>query len=227
MKKYYALDTRDGEVDIYIYGDITSQPWEESDVTSFSLSSQLAALDEDTKINVYINSYGGEVAEGLAIYNALKRRGEHVSTYCDGFACSAASVVFMAGYNRIMYPTSLLFIHNAWTLSSGDSDQLRKDADDLDVITAASESAYLADVNISVDALKSMMDDETWISPEQALEMGFATQIMVEPHSTRVSQSARKIAYNKLIESVRGEEKDVKTGPKENKLMQPFKRLLF
>ena len=113
-KKYFQLTQNNNEVDIQIYGDITSWEWLESDVSSYTLSKQIEELECD-QINVYINSYGGEVAEGLAIYNQLKRHKAKVKTVCDGFACSAASVVFMAGDERIMSTASLLMIHNAWT----------------------------------------------------------------------------------------------------------------
>ena len=72
MRKYYNLHTSGRVADIQVYGDITSSKWEDSDVTSYDLVNELAGLDVD-EVNVYINSYGGEVAEGLAIYHALKR----------------------------------------------------------------------------------------------------------------------------------------------------------
>ena len=73
MKRYYSLYQENKTADIYIYGDITSWPWIESDVSSYTLSKELQELDESIEnINIYINSYGGEVGEGLAIYNALK-----------------------------------------------------------------------------------------------------------------------------------------------------------
>jgi ATP-dependent Clp protease protease subunit len=142
LKKYYQLLTENNEANIYIYGDITSWEWLESDVSSYTLSKEIEGLDINT-INVYINSYGGEVSEGLAIYNALKRHKATVKTYCDGFACSAASVVFMAGDERIMSNASLLFIHNAWNYAAGNANQLRKAADDLDTITQASINTYM------------------------------------------------------------------------------------
>jgi len=190
-KRYYSLTTEGSQADIYIYGDIVSWPWLESDVSSYNLAQEIAGLEVDT-INVYINSYGGEVAEGLAIYNALRRHKARVRTYCDGFACSAASVVFMAGDERIMSNASLLMIHNAWTYTVGDQNQLRKDADDLETITQASVNAYLDHVNISEDKLKALMDAQTWLSPADALEMGFATSVVALAEKKAASQSVRK-----------------------------------
>lgn len=195
MNKYYSLVTSEKEADVYIFGDIVSWEWLESDVSSYTLSQQLKGLDVDV-INVHINSYGGEVAEGLAIYNSLKNHKAKVKTYCDGFACSAASVVFMAGDERIMNNASLLMIHNAWMTTAGNAAQLRKDADDLEVINQASVAAYKADVNISEDELKALMDAETWITPESAVKWGFATSIASESSGQKAAASARNTLFN-------------------------------
>lgn len=99
-KKYYSLESKNDVADLYIFGDITSWPWLESDVSASGIVNELQSLDAK-EINVHINSYGGEVAEGLAIYNTLKNSDMKVTTICDGFACSAASVIFMAGHRNL------------------------------------------------------------------------------------------------------------------------------
>lgn len=201
MKKYYAMETAGRETNLYIYGDITSWEWTESDVSSYTLSKTLEELDADI-INVYINSYGGEVAEGLAIYNALKRHKAKVKTVCDGFACSIASVIFMAGDDRVMNNASLLMVHNAWTRAEGNAQGLRKTADDLDKITQASVNVYLEQVTIGEEELKAMLDAETWVTPMEALEKGFATEITGAPlNFAAPSQSARREVYAKLTAS--------------------------
>lgn len=220
-KKYFQLTQNNNEVDIQIYGDITSWEWLESDVSSYTLSKQIEELECD-QINVYINSYGGEVAEGLAIYNQLKRHKAKVKTVCDGFACSAASVVFMAGDERIMSTASLLMIHNAWTRVKGNSKELRKQADDLDKITQASVNAYMQEVNITEDELKQMLDDETWITPQEAIEKGFITAIVNEKEAEEVSQSVKK-SLMKLILNAKKED-DLNTeinNSEENKSKEP------
>lgn len=200
MKKYYSLATENNEANINIYGDITSWEWLESDVSSYTLSKELEGLDVDT-INVYINSYGGEVAEGLAIYNALKRHKAKIKTFCDGFAASIASVIFMAGDERIMSNASLLFIHNAWTYADGNAKELRKVADDLDSITQASINAYMNHVNITEEELREMLDAETWITPQDALNMGFATAIINDNTSKNPNQSIKGRIMQQLIKS--------------------------
>lgn len=204
IKKYFslALNKEKTEANIDIYGDITSWEWFESDVSSYTLSKKLETLPDTVEnINVYINSYGGEVSEGLAIYNALKRHKAKVTTYCDGFACSIASVIFMAGDERIMSTASLLMIHNAWLqCASGNANQLRKQADDLDVITQAAINAYMSCVNIKEEELKAMLDSEKWLEYKEALEKGFATSFVSEKsESKEVNQSAKKMIIAKLL----------------------------
>lgn len=199
MKKYYQLTTNGKEADIYIFGDITSWEYFENDVSSYTLSKELQTLDVDT-INIHINSYGGEVAEGLAIYNMLRNHKAKIKTHCDGFACSIASVIFMAGDERVMNEASLLMIHNAWMYTAGNAEQLRKDADDLDVITQASIAAYLSKINITEKKLKQLLDAETWVLPTDALDMGFATSISASAQSKKAAASARKTLF-KIVES--------------------------
>lgn len=200
MGKYYALEKSGDDADLYIFGNITSYPWKEKDKDAYGVVKELRDT-EAKNINVHINSYGGEVAEGLAIYNTLKNHSAHVTTICDGFACSAASVIFMAGDKRIMNEASLLMIHNAWTYASGNADDLRKEAEDLDKITEASINAYMSRVSISEEDLKKKMDDETWITAEEAVADGFATGIM-EDDDEGAKQSAMKSIRERLIEGI-------------------------
>lgn len=210
--KYYSLVKAENEATINIYGDITSWPWEDlGEVSASNLSKQLEELQDVAKINVHISSYGGEVKEGLAIYNALRAHKAKIVTYCDSFACSIASVIFMAGDERIMNAASLLMIHNAWTFAEGNSKELRKVADDLEVITSASVEAYKERATISEKEIRKMMDNETWISPEKAVEYGFATSINKEK-SENASQSAKRTLCDIVLkaqdEAESEEEKD-------------------
>lgn len=191
VKKYFQLvENEDRSAELYIYGDITSWRWVESDVSSYTLSRALQHLDAD-RITVYINSYGGEVAEAAAIYNQLKNNKAHITTVCDGFACSAASVIFMAGDARMMNKASRLMIHNAMNSVYGNAQEMRKAADDLENINGISISAYMEHISISQEELQELMDNETWIKPEDAVSMGFATGIVSESDTSSPSQSAR------------------------------------
>ncbi len=183
---YFAIEPHEEEktTDVFIFGDIASERGglsgllqSSSDRSSHSLARELKYIPEDHQVVVHINSNGGELKEGLGIYNILKER-DRVTTICEGFAASAASVIFCAGKTRIMQPASLLFIHQAWITTSGNSDELNKVAEDLRIITNAAKAAYKeAGINIDDDELDQLLKNETWIIPENALEMGFATEI--------------------------------------------------
>lgn len=217
--KYYSLEQDGSKVDIELYGDITSFPWLESDVSSYNLAQRIKGLTDVDEITVGINSYGGEVSEGLAIYNALKNSPAKVVTRCDGFACSAASIVFAAGDVRVMNEASLLMIHNAWSCVEGDAKALRKKADDLEKVTGGSMRAYMAIVNIGEEELHRLMDEETWIAPEEAVEMGFATEVLKAEDTDRASQSVRKKVFKMLKDQHRQEaddDPDIDTDPGED-----------
>ena len=199
-RKYFSLEKEKNVATLNIYGDITSWPYFEGDTSSAGLSNQLDKLQDVDRIDVYINSYGGEVKEGIAIYNALKRHKAKIRTVCDGFACSIASVIFMAGDERVMNDASLLMIHNAWTYAEGNAENLRKQADDLEKITQASVEAYKAHSNLSEDEIKSLMDAETWILPTEAVEYGFATEIC-KTETNNASQNARKKLFEIVMEA--------------------------
>lgn len=196
-QKYYALEKVERKAELYIFGSITRYPWYEKDRDSYGIVKQLQDLDVD-EIDVYINSTGGSVSEGLAIYNTLKNHKAKIRTYNSGFACSAATVPFMAGDERIVFNSSLFMIHNAWTYASGNAADFRKQAEELEIITQASVKAYMERVNISEEEVKVMMDNETWLSAEQAVEYGFATGIY-EEKVEGANQSSMPVIKQKLL----------------------------
>jgi len=203
------VEQSEHRADLHISGDITSGVvfWgmrfkEDDDVDYNDVAEALADLPDDiTDITVHINSYGGEVAQGVAIYNALKAHPAKVTTVCEGFACSIASVVFMAGEERVMRDSSLLMLHNASMPSCGDANAHRKVAADLDVITELSKTAYLSRATeaLTPEKLAELMDAETWVTPEQALEWGLATAIDApEDDGDEPTQSVREQVAKQL-----------------------------
>jgi len=203
MKRYWQLATQDREAALYIYGDIVTEDWKwlESDVSGHELVQQLDQLDVDL-INVYINSYGGFVSEAWAIHNALKRQKAKIRTVCEGFACSAASLIFMAGDERIMLDTSALWIHNVQTFAAGDYKKLQSEAEGAKKLNELSMQVYLEHVSLSKEELAEMMDRETWISPTEALEWGFATAIQSGGESKKPTQSARKHIFDMIFKEL-------------------------
>ena len=175
-----AVNKNETEASINIYGDICEWAWESlGEMDAVLLSKKLEELPESVaKINVHLNSYGGSVKEGIAIYNILRSHDAEIVTYCDGMACSIASVIFMAGDKRIMSHASELMVHNAWAMSLGNATELRKAADDLDKANDMSVAAYLSRVSISEPKLRELMDAESWLSAEEAVKYGFATEVV-------------------------------------------------
>lgn len=170
-------------LDLYIYGDVEGDGYDwwwdeviESETSANTFRNVLTEHANAKQINVYINSYGGSVFEGTAIYNQLRRHSAHKTVYVDGFACSIASVIAMAGDEVVMPRNAMMMIHNMWMSATGNAADLRKAADDLDTINAAGRRAYLAKAGDKLDeaALTEMMDKETWLSAEQCIAYGLA-----------------------------------------------------
>lgn len=173
-------------VDLYIYGDVESDGYDwwtdsvvQSETSANTFRDKLNEHADAKQINIYINSYGGSVFEGTAIYNQLRRHPAHKTVYIDGFACSVASVIAMAGDEVVMPRNTLMMIHNAWMWSCGNAAELRKAADDLDTINAAGRGAYLAKAGdkLSEEKLIEMMDAETWLTAEECIAYGLADRL--------------------------------------------------
>lgn len=176
-------------IELYIYGDVMGDgyDWRRDEITRSETSAAafreaLEARPNAAQINIYINSYGGSVFEGTAIYNQLQRHPAHKTVHVDGFCCSIASVIAMAGDEVVMPRNTLMMIHNMWMGAEGNAAELRKAADDLDVINAAGRQAYLAKAGdkLSEDALAAMMDAETWLTAEQCIGYGLADRYAEE-----------------------------------------------
>ena len=137
-----------GGLELYIYGDVENMTLDmencryvQSENSAQHFREELAKYPNAERIDIYINSYGGDVFEGTAIYNQLKRHQARKVVHVDGFACSIASVIAMAGDEVIMPRNTLMMIHNMWMFACGNAAELRKAADDLDVINAAGRQA--------------------------------------------------------------------------------------
>lgn len=129
-------------------------------------------------LNVWIDSYGGNVYAGAGIYNALRNYPRHVTTIVDGKAMSAASVIAMAGNTVKMSPVGIMMIHNPLTRVSGYARELRKAADVLDVVKETILNAYTLKTGIAHDELSRMMEDETYMSAGEARRRGFVDDIL-------------------------------------------------
>lgn len=168
-------------VDLYIYNEISS--WEDEDVTSAqSFKEELDNIGEVSTINLYINSPGGSVADGLAIASMLKRNKAKVIAQVDGLACSIASVIACSADKVVMARNCMMMIHNA--LSGGffydNAKGFRKLADDLDKISESLRATYIEKSNgkLSEEELIKLMDEETWLTAKECLDIGLCDEII-------------------------------------------------
>lgn len=206
-----------GALDMYIYGDVQGDYWDwwewqqvESETSANHFRNELNKYPDAKQINIYINSYGGSVFEGTAIYSQLRRHPAEKIVYIDGFACSVASVIAMAADKVLMPKNTMMMIHNAWNVAAGNSKQLRKAADDLDVIMEGNRQAYLEKSNgkITEEKLMELLEAETWLTAEQCIEYGFADEILSKEadltEAKQLLQKANKtleqqLSYNKAL----------------------------
>lgn len=178
-RNWYSIQAKDeGDekvVEIRIYDEIGF--W---GTTAKAFTDRLDQITGDaTRILVSINSPGGNVFDAFAIYNALARHKLPVTTRVDGVAASAASLIFMAGGDRVMPENAMLMIHNAWTVAVGTADELRNTAEMMDRARNGIVAAY-ARSGQAEDEIITMMDATTWMDALEAQSMGFAT-VMEEP----------------------------------------------
>ena len=146
--------------------------------TAKAFVNELDAVAKDAdEILVAVNSGGGDVFDGFAIYNALRRYSGKVTARVDGIAASAASLVVMAGDTIVMPENAMMMIHNAWTIAAGDAAQMRKTAELLDKTRDGIVAAYRNKCGLTDDEIVAMMDAETWMTASEAKERGFADQI--------------------------------------------------
>jgi len=175
MWEFRQSAEKSDSLELYIYSKVESDGfWRNSETSAKHFKDELAKHPDVKEITVYINSLGGSVMEGIAIYNQLKRHPAHVTVRIDGFACSIASVIAMAGDTVIMPKNTVMMVHNAWTIALGNSRELRKAADDLDVINNASRQAYLdkAGDKLTEEKLTELLDGETYLTAVQCMELG-------------------------------------------------------
>jgi ATP-dependent Clp endopeptidase proteolytic subunit ClpP len=147
-----------------------------SETSAKHFKAELEAHPDVKEIRININSAGGSVFEGMAIYSQLKRHKAHKTVIVDGFACSIASVIAMAGDTVIMPETAVMMIHNPWTVTIGNAAVLRKEADDLDKLGESMRKAYLAKAGDKLDEEKliEMLDAETCLTAAECIELGLA-----------------------------------------------------
>lgn len=248
LRQAAAPDT----LDLYIYGTVEGDRYnwwgdlQQSETGANHFRQELEKYPNAVQINVYINSNGGSVFEGTAIYNQLRRHPAHKTVYVDGFACSIASVIAMAGDTVVMPRNTMMMVHNMLLGVCGNAAELRKAADDLDTINASGRQAYLTKSNgkITEEQLIALMDAETWLTAEQCIAYGLADEYAeadadMTKATEQLTASTKNLEQRIKLRQMLNEQlrqltdvpnldtnpKPAEAGEPVNKIMQLFERL--
>ncbi|GAB5612566.1 Clp protease ClpP [Allocoprococcus similis] len=204
---------------LFLNGTIAEDSWFDDDVTPQMFKEEL--MDGSGNITVWINSPGGDCVAAAQIYNMLREYEGNVTVKIDGIAASAASVIAMAGDKVLMSPVSMMMIHNPMTIAFGDSSEMQKAIDMLAGVKDSIINAYEIKTGLSRVKLAHLMDAETWMDANKAIELGFADEIIqrngaVDMEVPQVSMLYSKTAVvnslkDKIVEKCRIEQKEVTT----------------
>ena len=167
---------------LFLNGTIAEESWFDNDVTPALFKDELMAGSGD--ITVWINSPGGDCVAAAQIYNMLMEYPHNVTVKIDGIAASAASVIAMAGTKVLVSPVSMMMIHNPATIAFGDSSEMQKAISMLDEVKESIINAYEIKTGMSRTKLSHLMDAETWMNANTAVELGFADGILSRPEQT-------------------------------------------
>ena len=159
-----------------INGEIASESWFDDDVTPKLFKDEL--LSGNGPITIWLNSPGGDCIAASQIYSMLMDYAGEVTVKVDGIAASAASVIAMAGTKVLMAPTALMMIHNPMTMAWGDKSEMTKAIEMLDEVKESIVNAYEIKTGMSRAKISHLMDSETWMNANKAIELGFADDIL-------------------------------------------------
>lgn len=233
-----TIRAKDEPDTISIYDTIGVDPWTGEGTTAKRISGALRAIGSDKPVTVNVNSPGGDMFEGLAIYNLLREHKGEVKVKVLGVAASAASIIAMAGDNIQIGRSAFLMIHNAWVVAVGNRHDMRSMADTLEPFDRAMADIYAARTGEPQKAIAKLMDSGTWIGGSDAVDGGFADslldsdEITNDPNAKCSTFAARKVERllaqtglprserKRLIAQIKGGERDA-SSPGEREAAQP------
>jgi ATP-dependent Clp protease protease subunit len=179
MNKWFEIKNKSDKAEIWIYEEIGQDFWTGDGITAKNFQKELSDIKAG-QIDLHINSPGGLVFDGITIYNLLKQHPANVTTYIDGLAASIASVIALAGDKVIMAENALFMIHKASGMVMGNSDDMRDFAEKLDKVNGSIATTYTSKTKKDEKEINDLMAAETWMTAEEALEMGFIDEISGE-----------------------------------------------
>lgn len=159
---------------LYLYGDVGGYSWEEDVIRLQDVKDQIVNMPKQ-HVTIHIDSYGGVATEGIAIRNLLMDYFDEIDVIVDGIAASSASVIALSG-NLTMPEGSILMIHNPWTIAMGDKYDLAKEIKTLQSMENSYMDVYMQAFNGSREELATLLDEETWLTAEEATTYGFANK---------------------------------------------------
>ncbi len=209
MKKFWNWARDETAPDarvLRLEGTIAEESWFDDDVTPAAFKGEL--FSENGPVTIWINSPGGDCVAAAQIYNMLMDYPGDVTVKVDGIAASAASVIAMAGTRVLMSPVSTMMIHNPLTVAMGDSDEMRRAIQMLDEVKESIINAYEIKTGLSRARLSHLMDAETWMNANKALELGFCDEIMfqrqeAEPDAEDSFLYSRRAVTNCLLNKLK------------------------
>lgn len=196
MKKFWnwAKDENSDARTLYLDGVIAEESWFDDDITPTAFKVDLFASDGD--VTIWLNSPGGDCVAASQIYTMLMDYKGSVTVKIDGIAASAASVIAMAGTKVLMAPTALMMVHNPLTVAIGDSEEMQKAIAMLSEVKEAIINAYEIKTGQSRAKLSHLMDAETWLNANKAIELGFADGIL-DDEKKRVKKDEATYAFSR------------------------------
>ena len=208
MKKFWnwIKDEQSGIRTLHLDGIIAEESWFDDDITPKAFKAELMAEEGD--IVIWLNSPGGDCIAASRIYAMLMDYKGNVTVKIDGIAASAASVIAMAGTKVLMAPTALMMIHNPLTVAIGDSEEMQKAIDMLSEVKESIINAYEIKTGQSRVQISNLMDAETWLNANKAIELGFADAILEDEKKRLQSDNftyafSRRAVTNSLLNKVK------------------------
>ena len=192
----------DPATSITIYDQIGADWWTGEGTTAKRISGALRAIG-DKHATVYINSPGGDVFEGLAIYNLLREHQAGVTVKVVGVAASAAAIIAMAGSRIEVARAGFLMIHNSWTVAIGNQHDMRETADWLAPFDKTQVDIFAARTGESPEKIAKMLDAETWIGGQEAVDTGFADALLPADEVTEAEEAPAAASVRRLENSLR------------------------
>lgn len=199
----WAKNEITGENILRLDGIIAEETWWGDEVTPKNFRDELNSCDGD--IEIYINSPGGDVFAASQIYTMLMEYKGNVTVKIDGLAASAASVIAMAGTTTAMSPTSTIMIHNPFTGTIGDAEEMRACAEFLDEIKESIINAYELKTGLSREKISDLMNAETYLNAKKALELGFCDKILFTDGESEISNAiifSPKSVQNSILKKI-------------------------